>query len=326
MPATDAANFGDGLVYIHALHKLCDAREVAGAAALKLYRTDGCAIEFHGDGLGANAAGLELISHLFFLKLSLIEIKSYDIYSLPHMKKKCKKNSLKGFNACMDEINRVNNYFSEKERVADYNKRVKRGLLAWEKTVLRDYMEPSGVVLDVGCGCGREAFALYDQGYTVIGIDLSVAQIKQAKQNAAATGRCIDFQVCDGLHYNFPNDTFDNIIIWQQVLGNVPGHENRVNVLKEARRVLRPGGRIVVSVHDCDNCLAMAKKQGIVLEKGEQERDFIFEGCHWHYFTKEELEAHFAEADLCVLRCDDASGFGMSEDWASIIVCVGEKN
>jgi len=224
----------------------------------------------------------------------------------------------------MNELNMVNNYFSGEAIVADYNDRINRGLLAWETTVLRDFMQPSGAVLDVGCGCGREAFALHDLGYAVTGVDLSAAQIAQAKQNAAATGRKINFQTCDGLRYDFPDNTFDYVIIWQQVLGNVPGHETRVNVLKEAKRVLKPRGKLVVSVHDCEGCLALAKEQGLVLEPGERARDFIFEGCYWHYFTKEELEQLFVEAGLTVLRCDNASAFGMDKGWTNIIVCVAE--
>jgi len=226
----------------------------------------------------------------------------------------------------MNEINGVNDYFSGEAIVADYNQRVQRGLLAWEKTVLRDYMQPPGTVLDVGCGCGREAFALHDLSYAVIGVDLSAAQIAQAKQNAAATGRKVDFQICDGLRYDFPDNTFDDVIIWQQVLGNVPGHENRVNVLKEARRVLRLGGNVVVSVHDCEGCLVMAKQQGLVLAPGKHKRDFIFEDCYWHYFTKEELKGLFTEAGLRVLCCEHASALGMDEGWKNIIVCVGENN
>jgi SAM-dependent methyltransferase len=227
-------------------------------------------------------------------------------------------------------ISMVNDYFSEGDLIDEYNERVKRGLLGWEKTVVGDYMAPPGSVLDVGCGCGREAFALYDLGYQVIGVDLSEKQIEQAKKNALGFNKEIDFRVCDGISYDFADSSFDYVIIWQQVLGNIPAHINRVGVLREARRVLKPHGKIIVSVHSYEYCMPVVEEKGLLVSTGEEERDFILKEpygnvCYWHYFTKDEFEQHFIEAGIDILRCDYATAFGMPEGWETIMVCVGEK-
>jgi len=158
------------------------------------------------------------------------------------------------------------------------------------KKAINDYMSPKGSVLDVGCGCGREAFVLHNLGYKVTAIDLSIQQINQAKQNALNNNKHIDFSVCDGLHYAFANESFDYVIMWQQVLGNVPRYSNRIDVLKEARRVLKPGGHLIVSVHNYEACFPVVERENLLISEGSEERDYILKeahnsSCYWHYFT-----------------------------------------
>ena len=227
-------------------------------------------------------------------------------------------------------INMVNDYFSKDDLVNDYNERVKRGLLEWEQAVIREYMKPAGSVLDVGCGCGREAFGLHDLGYKVTGVDLSEKQIEQAQKNALQNGKGIDFSVCDGVHYDFDDNTFDYVIIWQQVLGNVPTRENRINMLKEAKRVIKPCGKIIISVHSYEHCMPIVEKQGLLVKRGEEYGDVFLKEphdniCFWHYFNKDELEQHFAEAGISVIRCGHATEYGMNDAWNAIIICIGGK-
>jgi SAM-dependent methyltransferase len=53
-----------------------------------------------------------------------------------------------------------------------YRKRVDNGLRTWEATLVRRYFPTVGRVLTVGCGAGRETFALEQLGYDVVGIDI----------------------------------------------------------------------------------------------------------------------------------------------------------
>ena len=69
----------------------------------------------------------------------------------------------------------------------------------WEKSVIKHF--PSGArILDIGCGLGREAFALSDLGFNVIGIDISKEVILQVKKLSADKGYKIPFYEYDGEH------------------------------------------------------------------------------------------------------------------------------
>ena len=228
-------------------------------------------------------------------------------------------------------LNMVNDYYSKDDLIKDYNERVKRGLLEWEKIVAKDYMMPQGSVLDVGCGCGREAFELYDLGYNITGVDMSAKQVEQARKNALKYGKNIDFMVCDGMHYDFGDNSFDYVIIWQQVLGNVPTRKNRIKLLKEAKRVLKPHGRIIVSAHNYEHCMPIVLERGWLVKTGDEDGDVFLKEpydniCYWHYFTMDEFKEHFVEAGIKVLICGYATEFGMGEGWNTTMVCIGEKH
>ncbi len=65
-------------------------------------------------------------------------------------------------------------------------------LLTWLReehlALLRDLLPQDASVLDIGCGTGIEALALVQEGYSVLGIDISPAMVRQAQIKIAAFG------------------------------------------------------------------------------------------------------------------------------------------
>jgi len=70
---------------------------------------------------------------------------------------------------------------------------------------------PTGRVLDLGCGGGRHAILLAQNGYQVSAVDFAAAAITQAKAGAEAAGvsSVIDFTVGDALALPYAADYFD---------------------------------------------------------------------------------------------------------------------
>ena len=81
---------------------------------------------------------------------------------------------------------------------ADYDRFVNwEGRLAHELPFFQRLFEERQVarVLDSACGTGHHAIALAQQGYQVMGADLSAAMVERARVNAVTAGASVVFQV-----------------------------------------------------------------------------------------------------------------------------------
>ena len=97
-------------------------------------------------------------------------------------------------------------------------------------------------ILDAGCGAGPLLAALRDRGAIVVGIDKSAGMLKLARRRL---GDDADLQVTElGSPLPFPDGTFDDVTA-SLVLHYL---EDWGPALAELRRVLKPGGRLIVSV------------------------------------------------------------------------------
>ena len=99
-------------------------------------------------------------------------------------------------------------------------------------------------VLDAGCGSGQWAIAFAERGARVTAIDLSPEMISLARDHAGARGQDIEWRTGDVTHLADPLAVFDAIHA-RVLLQFVPDVSA---ALRELRRVLKPGGRLLASV------------------------------------------------------------------------------
>jgi ubiquinone/menaquinone biosynthesis C-methylase UbiE len=101
-----------------------------------------------------------------------------------------------------------------------------------------------GRVLDLGCGTGPVVAELRRLGFDCVGLDYSQDMLEFAKQRLRASG-LDDSQILQGdcRHTPFPDARFDAVVC----LGVISYVENYEVVLAEIRRILKPGGVLVVS-------------------------------------------------------------------------------
>jgi ubiquinone/menaquinone biosynthesis C-methylase UbiE len=104
--------------------------------------------------------------------------------------------------------------------------------------------QAEGEVLEIAAGTGRN-LRHYPPGVRLTAIELSPEMIEFARREAAAVGRDADLRVGDAQTLEFPDASFDTVVC---TLGLCTIPDDRAAV-REAKRVLRPGGRFVLLEH-----------------------------------------------------------------------------
>jgi ubiquinone/menaquinone biosynthesis C-methylase UbiE len=99
-------------------------------------------------------------------------------------------------------------------------------------------------VLDLGCGTGNYSFWLARKGLQVTGVDISDSMLGIAREKAGREDLDINFVKSDIADLPFKNNTF-NLIVSVTVFEFLINPEAAV---REAWRVLKPGGRLVIGV------------------------------------------------------------------------------
>ena len=117
-------------------------------------------------------------------------------------------------------------------------------MLGLEKAAI----QPQDRVLEVAVGPGvtlTEILKSVDRTTVVYGVDLSPKMLEKARRRVSAAGHVnLDLQEADARQLPFPDGTFD-VLYNSYMLDLIPLGDLPV-VLGEFRRVLKPGGRLVL--------------------------------------------------------------------------------
>jgi ubiquinone/menaquinone biosynthesis C-methylase UbiE/Co/Zn/Cd efflux system component len=105
---------------------------------------------------------------------------------------------------------------------------------------------PGEDVVDVGCGTGTLALAAKRRvgDGRVCGVDPSPERVTRARAKAGRAGLDVEFEQAPAQHLPFADASFD-VVLCTLVLHELP-REHHARAIAEMRRVLRPGGRVLL--------------------------------------------------------------------------------
>ena len=141
-----------------------------------------------------------------------------------------------------------------------------------------------GLVADVGCGPGHVARYLHEHGVRMLGIDLAPRMIEWARTRSPE----IEFRVGDMRTLDLPDGALAGIVAFYSLI-HIDEDEMRPT-LRELRRVLAPGGLLLVAFHVGEETVHRDELWGHPVSL-----DFRF-------FMPEVIVASLVEAGLVVLE------------------------
>jgi ubiquinone/menaquinone biosynthesis C-methylase UbiE/predicted ester cyclase len=119
--------------------------------------------------------------------------------------------------------------------------------------------QAAGDVLEIAVGTGRN-LNHYPEGVKLTAVEYSPQMLAIARRRADEIGREVDLHEGDAQALDFPDESFDSVVI-TLALCTVPDDRKAV---REARRVLRPGGKLILMEHVRSPLLPVRTVQRII--------------------------------------------------------------
>lgn len=129
-------------------------------------------------------------------------------------------------------------------------------LFEFEEQVLREeFGQPTsdGIIADLGCGTGRALLPLVRAGWGGLAVDLSAKMLDVVREKAELEKLPIDCLEANLVELNdelLATESVDHAMCLFSTLGMIRGRANRRQSLQQMNRILRPGGRLVLHVHN----------------------------------------------------------------------------
>lgn len=156
------------------------------------------------------------------------------------------------------------------------------------------FVRTGDVIVDAACGLGygSHLLASLTPAGRIVGADLSEYAVDYARENFSKDTSRVEFHLCDACRLSFLEDASVDIFVSFETLEHVPDTDA---LLAEAARVLKPGGRLVVSVpnHWAD-------------ETGKDPSPW-----HLHVYDWPRLQTQLRQHFLIEQGCGETAGGGM---------------
>jgi SAM-dependent methyltransferase len=124
-------------------------------------------------------------------------------------------------------------------------------LLTIDQQFAERHFDRPGRLLDLGCGTGRLLLSFARRGYPVLGVDLSAEMLRVARAKADRAGLAVELLHANIVELDAMADrSFDYAACLFSTLGMVGGDAQRRRVVGQVHRLLKPGGKFVLHVHN----------------------------------------------------------------------------
>jgi ubiquinone/menaquinone biosynthesis C-methylase UbiE len=138
---------------------------------------------------------------------------------------------------------------------------------------LKDQLKPNGYILDVACGTGRHMIPLSQQGYRMVGLDISANLLKIAKQRSKE----IQLVRGDMRFLPFKPQVFAGVISMDTSFGYLPSEVDDRVTLVEVKRVIIQRGVFVIDVFNREELTHKYQNKNLPAKRKEYPSFFLLQ-------------------------------------------------
>lgn len=174
-----------------------------------------------------------------------------------------------------------------------------------------------GRLLNVGCAHGPD-FPPFGEGFELHGIDFSRNMLQLARKYAEKYNLSVNLVEADARHIPYADDSFDRAIA-VATYHHIEDSEERLQALKELRRVLKPGGEAFITVWNKWQPRFWLKPRDVLVPWKSKDKTLYR---YYHLFSYRELETIATKAGFEVVRAFPESRYRFPIKVFSRNVCV----
>lgn len=167
-----------------------------------------------------------------------------------------------------------------------------------EDNYLKENVKKGAVVLDVGCGFGRNIKAIVNIAGKIVGIDNNKPLCRKIAKKLSIF-KNVEFFCENAEKMHFSDNTFDYVICMGNTFGDLA--QNKLKILKEMKRVVKKDGKIIISVYS-EKALGIRQKEynrvGIKIKKISNGTIYTSNHLILEQFDKKKLQDIFNLAKL----------------------------
>lgn len=119
-----------------------------------------------------------------------------------------------------------------------------------EISYIKNVLKKEWHILDLGCGYGRIAIPLAQNGYDIDGMDITPEMITSAIKNSRKAGLEMEFVVGDMRKLPFLDESYDAVICMWNTFSEITETSDQIAAVKEISRILRSGGSAIIEVRN----------------------------------------------------------------------------
>jgi glycine/sarcosine N-methyltransferase len=139
---------------------------------------------------------------------------------------------------------------------ADWDASIARQAAALDALIVARLGPGSHLILDCACGIGTQSIGLTGKGHRVIGTDLSPGALVRAEREAGIRSADFPKAAADLRALPFPDGTFEAVVCADNAVPHLLTPQDMLAGLTSMRRVLRPGGVVILTTRPYDELRA----------------------------------------------------------------------